>query len=89
MKLNIPSLADVLGLFFKPTTVAGALADLHRAADRAKAVIEHNRAKAKVAQQRHNDLITRALKEAEASDSYDAEADRAGRVAERLAELLA
>jgi hypothetical protein len=89
MKLNIPSVADLVGLFFRPTTVAGALADLHRAGDRARTVIEHNRAKAQAAQQRHNDLAARALREFEASDAYSAEADRAGRVAERLAELLA
>lgn len=89
MKLNIPSLADVLGLFFKPTTVAGALADLHRAADRARAVIEHNRAKAKASQARSNELIVQATLKQSAAEAFTAEADRAARVADRLAELLA
>jgi hypothetical protein len=89
MKIRIPTLSDVLSLFVAPTTVAGALADLHRAADRARVVIDHNRAQAAAAEARRASLVEAALLEANAVDAHTAEADRADRVSTRLAELLA
>lgn len=89
MKFRLPSLADLVGLFVKPTTVAGAIADLQRAADRAKAVIDHNRAKAKIADDRGAALIEKAARQMEVHKAFNDEADRAERVSGRLAELLA
>lgn len=89
MKLRLPTLADIAGLFFAKTTVDAAVADLRAAGDRVRAVIEHNRAKAEYAEQRRRDLQEAATLEADIRDQHYEEANRAARVSSKLTELLA
>jgi antitoxin component of MazEF toxin-antitoxin module len=86
---TLAALVAVLGMLFKPKTVAHALADLHRSADRVVVVIAHNRSLAADAEARRRDLQEAAVLEGDLRDSFHAEADRAERISDRLAELLA
>lgn len=87
--MRIPSIGDIVALFFTPKSVAAAVADLHRAAERVKAVVEHHRAKADQAEVARQDLISAAAVEAGKRDTAYAEADHAVRIGARLRELLA
>lgn len=89
-KREVVALArTAFGLFTAPASVDDAIVELSRASDRMEAVIAYQNRKAEAAWKRHHSAIARAKAEEATAQGHKAEKERAVRVFDRLAELLA
>lgn len=87
---EVAALANTaFGLFTAPASVEDAIVELSRASDRMKAVIAYQNRKAEAAWKRHHDAVALAQAEEAAAQGHKAEKERAVRVFDRLADLLA
>jgi hypothetical protein len=85
---RIPSLAEILALFFTPKTVAAAVRGIETAAVQADSVVSFNAKQQAKADAARLKAEQRAAEEAERAAVAAAEQERGARVAERLRALV-
>jgi hypothetical protein len=86
---RLPSLSDLLGLFWRSKTVAGAVYEIERASTRLDQAVKHHIDQASQAEARRQRMIAEAAGHAAARDTHQADAQKAARIGDRLTELLA
>jgi len=86
--LRVPTLAEIIDLFVVPASVDAAVAMLSRAQSRLLAVEERSYCFADKARERRDLHVKEANAAAAEADGHKREAQRSGRVADKLSELL-
>lgn len=86
---RIPSINEIIGLFYQPTKVVHAIKGIETAAQRADSVVQFNQAQSEQVSAARDELAARADQLGVRATEHAEEAQRAARVSTRLRELVA
>ncbi|RAK51605.1 hypothetical protein [Phenylobacterium soli] len=86
---RLPTLSEIIALFWQPTKVVHAIKGIETAAQRAESVVQFNQKATERLSEEEQELKARAEKVAAKSADHQYEAQRAARVSSRLRELTA